>query len=306
MKVGMLFPGQGAQYVGMGRDLYDRYEVVRILYTEANDALGFDLAALCFDGDEAELTQTRNAQPAILLHSLAVLALLDAQGICPGVVAGHSLGEFTALCAARALQPVDALRIVRRRGELMYQAGLDRPGTMAAVIGLDVEKIEACCRSTDGVVVVANYNSPGQFAISGEPGAVKLASEACREAGARRAVPLPVSGAFHSPLMEAAVEEFAAFLASFHFEDPEVPWVTNVTARVVDEGGAVAGLLSRQLSSPVRWIDGMQVFAGLTGGVALEVGPGKVLAGLMKRCEPGVRVTSVGRAGDFDQLAADA
>jgi [acyl-carrier-protein] S-malonyltransferase len=283
MKAGMLFPGQGSQFVGMGRDYYDAYPEARAVYQSADARLGFDITELCFSGDMEELTLTHNAQPAILLHSIAVLAVLEAKGITPAAVAGHSLGEFSALVAAGFVRPLDALEIVRQRGELMYEAGLERPGAMAAIIGLDQALAEECVASTDGIVVVANYNSPVQLAISGEVAAVEAASVACKEAGAKRALPLPVSGAFHSPLMEPTVSEFRKYMAKFNYDRLRVPWVANVTGAVVEDSGEVVDLLARQLSSPVRWTDGMRVFADICPHPICEVGPGKVLTGLMKR-----------------------
>jgi [acyl-carrier-protein] S-malonyltransferase len=291
--VGMLFPGQGSQFVGMGKDYYDAFPEARDVYRAANDALGFDLAELSFSGDMEELTKTKNAQPAILLNSIAILAVLDARGVKPAVVAGHSLGEFSALVAAGFFRPMDALRIVRRRGELMYEAGVKRPGTMAAIIGLDEAAVEACVREAGGVVVVANYNSPAQFAISGDVDAVDRACEVCKAKGAKRALKLPVSGAFHSPLMEPAVDEFRAFLGEFPAGELNVPWVANVTGDVVADRARVLDLLAMQLKSAVQWTRSMRAFAEVHSGTSYEVGPGAVLAGLMKRIVDGAEVVSV-------------
>jgi [acyl-carrier-protein] S-malonyltransferase len=293
MQAGMLFPGQGSQFVGMGRDYHDAFPEARDVYREANDTLGFDITALSFSGEMEELTRTKNAQPAILLHSLAILRVLEARGVRPAIVAGHSLGEFSALVAAGVFRPMDALRIVRHRGELMYDAGVKRPGTMAAIIGMDEAGVEACARDAGGTVVVANYNSPGQYAISGDVDAVDRACVLCKERGAKRALKLPVSGAFHSPLMEPAVDEFRAFLATFPTGELRVPWVANVTGDVVTDSGAVLDLLSRQLSSPVQWTQSMRVFAQRWTGPVFEVGPGAVLSGLMKRIVDGSGVVSL-------------
>jgi len=292
MRFPMLFPGQASQFVGMGKDYYDKYPEARNLYKQANQKIGFDITALSFSGDLEELTKTHNAQPAILLHSIAVLAVLASHGIRPAVVAGHSLGEFS---------PLDALLIVRRRGELMYESGLERPGTMAAVIGLDEDKLREAVREAagQGVVVIANLNSPSQFAVSGEISGVERAMELAKERGAKRVMKLQVSGAFHSPLMEPTVAPFRKYMEKFHHGSLELPWIANVTGGLVEDKEQVVDLLARQLSTPVRWVESMRVMAGRAGGRALEVGPGQVLTGLMKRIDGSVEVESLSSA---DQL----
>ena len=293
MKAGMLFPGQASQYVGMGKDLYDAHASARELYREANDKLGFDITGLSFTGDLDELTKTNNAQPAILLHSMVVLTILAEAGVHPSIVAGHSLGEFSALVAAGAMRAMDALLIVRRRGELMYEAGLEQPGTMAAIIGLDQEAVAGCVRdaSDSGIVVVANHNSSIQFAISGETGAVDAAVALAKERGARRAMKLQVSGAFHSPLMERTAGRLMDYMKKFDLNPLRIPWVANVTGEAVTDRESIHDLLFRQLSSPVRWVDCMRTLTGVCSDRLLEVGPGNVLSGLMKRIDREREVT---------------
>jgi len=292
MKCAMLFPGQASQYVGMGKDYYDEFAEVRDLYKSANRTLGFDITDLSFNGDLDELTKTHNAQPAILMHSLAVHSVLVARGLAPAVVAGHSLGEFSALVAAGVFQPMDALQIVRRRGELMYESGLDRPGTMAAIIGIDEPQVRAAVdeASSSGIVVIANYNCPGQYAISGEVAAVEKGIETAKAQGAKRAMKLQVSGAFHSPLMARSARDLTEYMRKFKRGKLEVPWIANVTGEVASGGDSVIDLLSRQLSSPVLWSKSMQTLDAMYKGPILEVGPGKVLTGLMKRIAADVTV----------------
>ena len=302
----VMCPGQGAQKVGMGKDLADRFPAARAVFSEIDDALGVPLSRLMWDGPEDELTRTHNAQPAILAHSAAVLAVIgDALGR-PGAAAGHSLGEYSAHVAAGSLSAADAARLVRRRGELMYQAGLERPGAMVAVLGLDTAAVEAACReasSAEAVAVPANLNTPEQTVVSGDPEAVARAGEACRTRGAKRVVPLKVSGAFHSPLMEPAVPGLRTALAEAAFRDPGYPVVANATAEPVTTATDAVRTLVEQLTAPVRWVECMRRAAALAPGAAfVEVGPGNVLAGLLKRIVPDARAVTVGTAEEVERF----
>lgn len=291
----LLLPGQGSQYVGMGADLVDAYAEAAELYAEAGEVLDVDLAGLSREGPAEELTRTENAQPAILTHSYVVWRLLPAKTRSSVVVAaGHSLGEFTAYLCAGALDFADALRIVRRRGELMARA---RNGTMAAVLGLDDAAVrEACAAVGEGVVVAANFNAPGQVVISGDETGVAAASERAREAGARRVLPLEVSGAFHSPLMEIAREGLAEALAAATFRDPDFPVVANAAARPVRRGTDARELLLEQLTSPVRWVESVEVMREAGARRWLEIGPGTVLTGLLRRIDRTLEGRAVGSA----------
>lgn len=284
----------------MGRDLYDASPAAREVFAQADAALGFSVTRLCFEGPEERLTATENAQPALLTASLAALAALAGSSDVAGFVAararfvaGHSLGEYSALAAAGALDLVTAVRLVRRRGELMAQA---RGGAMAAVIGLDEALLEAACRaaSRDGdVVVVANYNAPGQLVISGSAAAVACAGELAREAGARRVIPLRVSGAFHSPLMADAAERMARELHAATFRDALAPVLTNVGAAPICDAEELRRALDAQVTAPVRWTASVQRMVAAGVETFVEIGPGAVLSGLVRRIAPGARVVSV-------------
>ena len=286
-RIALLLPGQGSQYVGMGQDLATRYAAAAAVYEEANDILGCDLRRICWEGPKDELTRTQNAQPAILLHSYAVWRCLpDSVRDRARVAAGHSLGEFSAYLAAGTLCFADALRLVRRRGELMAMVGSARPGTMAAIIGLEVEAVlRVCAEESSGIVVPANYNAPGQVVISGDVAAVDAARERTLEAGAKRAIPLNVSGAFHSPLMADARDGLAAALADVDLRVPAFPVVANASALPVTEVADAREQLIQQLTSPVRWVECVETMRAQNPVLWLEIGPGNVLSGLMRRID---------------------
>ena len=288
MKLTFLFPGQGAQSVGMGRSLAESHAAARQVFETADRTLGFAFSELLWNGPEDELRKTLNAQPALLTHSVAALRLLEAAGIPPSWVAGHSLGEYSACVAAGALSFEDALRLTRRRGELMYQAGLDRPGTMAAILGLTGAQVEAACSaaSSAGTVCAANFNAPGQVVISGEVAAVARASELALEAGARRAIRLEVSGAFHSPLMAGASEGLASALDAVTIHDGRCPVIANWSARPVQKAAEIRAALKSQLLSPVRWDESMAQMLSLGAEGFIEIGTGRVLRGLLKSVAP--------------------
>jgi [acyl-carrier-protein] S-malonyltransferase len=287
----------------MGKDLAERHPVARAVFEQADAALGFALSRLMWEGPEDELTLTHNAQPAILVHSLAAHAVVRDR-LRPVAAAGHSLGEYTAYAALGALEVADAVRLVRRRGELMLEAGARRAGIMAAVIGLDGERVAAVCAEASdahGVVVAANFNAADQTVISGDPAAVERAGAALKAAGARRVLPLKVSGAFHSPLMAAAQDGLREALARVALRDPAAPVIANATAEPVSDAATARSLLDAQLTAPVRWVESMRRAAAVGKGARfIEVGPGNVLGGLLKRIVPGVGATSLGTAAEVE------
>ena len=295
-RIGLLFPGQGSQAVGMGRDLAERFPEAREIFEAADEALGFSLTRVMWEGPDEELTRTRNTQPALLAHSAAVWAVLRAQGVEVVCAAGHSLGEFSAYHAAGSLSFADALRAVRRRGELMFEAGQARPGTMAAVLGLDDDVVEGVCHEAstlESVVVAANFNAPGQVVVSGDVAAVERVAPMLVAAGAKKVTALNGSGAFHSPLMMPAEGGLTQQLETAEFGAPAFPVVSNVTAGPVTDPVEARALLVQQLTSSVRWTQCVRTMLQLGVTQFLEVGTGKVLTGMLKRIDP----AAAGRGG---------
>ncbi len=305
-----LLPGQGSQKVGMGKDLFEAFPAARDTFRAVDDAIGMSLSTLAFDGPADELTRTHNAQPALLAHSAAVWAVLrDALGASVVAAAGHSLGEFSAYHVAGMFDAGEAARIVRRRGTLMYEQGTARPGAMAAILGVLTESIDVICqRASDerGLVVPANYNSPEQVVISGEVAGVERAMELCKEAGAKRCLPLPVSGAFHSPLMQAAATGLEEALRAAALHDPRVPVYANVNAHPVRNAVQARSLLIQQLTAPVQWTGVMQALAkAYPDALFVEMGTGAVLTGLARRIAPDVKTATCGTVAEVEKLMSE-
>ena len=277
-----IFPGQGAQFVGMGLDLYEKSAEAKALFEAANGILGFSITDIMFSGTDEDLKQTKVTQPAIFLHSV-ILSKVLGKNFAPQMVAGHSLGEFSALVANGALSFEDGLQLVAKRATAMQKACELQPGTMAAVLGLEDAKVEELCATVDGIVTPANYNCPGQLVISGELKAVETACEKMKEAGAKRALVLPVGGAFHSVLMKPAEEELAAAIEQTTFHKPLCPVYQNVTTTAVSDENAIKTNLIKQLTAPVKWTQSVQQMIADGATEFIEVGPGKVLQGLVKK-----------------------
>lgn len=279
-----VFPGQGAQFPGMGQDLFESSTVAQARFKQAEDILGFDIASVMFEGTPEQLKETKVTQPAIFLHSV-ILAECLGDAFEPSMVAGHSLGEFSALVAAGSLSFEDGLRLVSARANAMQEACERQASTMAAVLGLDNDVVEQICKDTEGTVVAANYNCPGQLVVSGEVPAVEAACEAFTEAGARRAILLPVGGAFHSPLMEPAREKLAKAIADADIQPPRCPIYQNVSAEPTSDPELIRTQLVAQLTAPVRWTQTMEAMMADGASEMTEVGPGKVLQGLFKKVD---------------------
>lgn len=300
-KKAFLFPGQGSQYIGMAKDLFENSVEAKEMILTANDAIGMNLSYLMFNGPEEQLKQTEYTQPAIFLHSIVLASLI--RTLSPDVAAGHSLGEYSALVSANAIQFYDAVKLVSARGKAMQQAGIDNPGTLAAIVGLNPEIVEGLCNqaSEEGIVQCANFNSPGQIVISGSIQGVRKAMELCKSNGAKLVKELVVSGAFHSPLMQSAKDELQKVLAETPVYNARFPVYANVTAKPVQEKDEIKNLLHQQVTAPVRWEETIRNM--IDDGISefYEIGPGKVLQGLVKRINPDVQTFGIDKFEDVEK-----
>lgn len=296
-----IFPGQGSQYVGMAADLYENSVEAKEMVKTADDALGINLSYILFNGPEEQLKQSEFTQPAVFLHSVILESLI--RTLSPDAVAGHSVGEYSAFVASGAIQFYDAIKLVRERGIAMQKAGVEKRGTMAAIIGLDEEQVIQSCNeaSSEGIVQCANFNSPGQIVISGEVNAIKKAMEICKKKGAKLAKELQVSGGFHSPLMDSAKEKLKIALDNIPVYDLRVPLYANVTAKPVEKKEEIKNLLYDQLSSPVQWIQTINNMINNGAEEFYEIGPGKVLQGLVKRINPDVKIFGIDKYSDVEK-----
>ncbi|MDA0986252.1 MAG: ACP S-malonyltransferase [Bacteroidetes bacterium] len=305
MSIAYIFPGQGSQYVGMGKDFFDEYPKAKEIFNFADDVLGFHLSKICFDGPEEELKQTKNTQPAIFLHSLIIWMLLEEfKKINPNfVVAGHSLGEYSALVAANGMSFEDGIKLVRLRGELMQNTGVEFPGTMAAIVGLDESAVVNICKDSEkvGIVTPANFNSPGQIVISGSIEGVKNAMLLAKESGAKLVKELVVSGAFHSPLMNSAKSKLKTALEITKINSISNQLFANVTASVVQDSETIRNLLIEQVTSPVRWEETIKTIEKTNVSSFIEIGPGKVLQGLVKRTSK-LQCSGIDKILDFKEF----
>ena len=305
-KVAYVFPGQGAQAVGMGKDLYDSFDSIKTLFRQADEAINFPITKMCFEGPEEELRKTINAQPALVLVSIACLrAAQETAGNklpAPAFAAGHSLGEYTALAAAGVIDFSTAVYLSRERGRLMFEAGMKQSGAMSAVLGLDEAVLARICKETN--TVIANINCPGQLVISGASENIAKASEMAKAKGAARVTPLQVSGAFHSPLMQPAVPGMSAVLDKVNFKDPAIPIIANVTAQPLTKAGQFRDELINQLTSSVQWQKSVEYMLGQGVKSFIEIGPGKVLAGLIRRISRDAEMVNIGDAASVKSLNA--
>lgn len=307
-KIAFVFPGQGSQYAGMGLDFYEQTGIGKSLFQQADEILGFSLSRLCFEGPESELKKTSITQPAIFVCSVISYELLKSRGIQPALVMGHSLGEYSALYAAGVFDFATGLMLVRKRGELMQSAGETHPGSMSAIIGLDFGAVEKICttasQTTGKTVCPANFNSPRQLVISGDDEAVNAAMKMASEQGAKRVVPLKVSAAFHSPLMNSAAMEFKKVLDSAQFNDASIDFINNADARILVKADEIRDSLVRQIYSCVRWTESVQNAIAMGYNVFVEAGPGKVLSGLIKQIDPSVSTYPAGTLEQIDKVCS--
>ena len=302
-KVAFIFPGQGAQYVGMAKDFYDKYDECKAIIDEADECMDFDLKKILFEENDL-INKTEYTQAAMLAAECCILKAVEMKGIKADITAGLSLGEYGALIASGVMSMEDAFRVIRARGIFMQEA-VPTGGAMAAVLGLDAKAIEEVCSNTEGIVSIANYNCPGQIVITGKTAAVEKAAESLKAAGAKRAVLLNVSGPFHSKMLESAGEELAKEMEKRNFEPLAIPYVTNVTAKYVTDIKETKALLAKQISSPVRWEESVRTMIEDGVDTFVEIGPGKTLAGFMRRIDKGVKVYNIETWEDMEKVIAE-